>query len=64
MLFLNIHIYGYIVSKSVNWAEEVTQGLSVRSCSIVIPKKIRRRNVEIVSNNLAPSLKRRQHEIL
>ena len=46
----------------MNWLEEVTQGLSVRSCSTVIPKKRWKSNVEIVSNNVAPSLKRHQHE--
>lgn len=44
--------------------EEVKERLSVRSCSIVIPWKRWERNVETISSNVGPSLKRHQHENL
>lgn len=44
--------------------EEVTERLSVGSCSIVIPWKRWGRNVETISSNVGPSLKRHQHENL
>lgn len=39
-------------------------GVSVRSCSFVIPQKRWKRNVKVVSKNVALSLKRHQQESL